>query len=95
LALPEGARALFCEAELAALMRSAISLVALASDRPAGISEQLEKEIQSVLRLHGRADWEMLLSLARLYDRDIGAKWPGQKPAMVRAFANLLGAKKS
>jgi hypothetical protein len=93
--LPDGTRHLFCEIELAALTRSAISLVALASGRPAGISEQSEKEIQSVLRLHGKADWEMLLSLARLYDRDIGARWSPQKPAMVRTFASLLGVKKS
>jgi hypothetical protein len=93
LSLPDDTRHLFCAIELEAIMRTAISLVALAQDRAAGgITEQTEREIQTALRLQGKADWDMVLALARMYDRDITTKL-GQRLVGIRRLSNFLGGR--
>jgi hypothetical protein len=93
LSLPDNARHLFCATELGAVMRVAISLVALAHDRAAGgITEQTEREIQAALRLQGKADWDMVLALARMYDRDITTKL-AQRLGGIRRLSSFLAAR--
>jgi hypothetical protein len=60
-----------------------------------GTNEQVEKEIQSVLRLVGRTDLEMVLALARLYDKDIMARLSGQRATTVRSFSGFLTARRT
>jgi hypothetical protein len=91
LSLPDDARRLFCATELGAVMRSAISLVALAHDRAAGgITEQTEREIQAALGLQGKGDWDMVLALARMYDKDIATKL-SQRLGAIRRLSSFLG----
>jgi hypothetical protein len=74
-------------------MRLAISLVALAHDRATGgITEQTEREIQAALRLQGKADWDMILALARMYDKDIATKL-GQRLGAIRRLSSFLGGR--
>jgi len=92
---PEDARSLFCEVELASIMRCAISLVAWAHDRlSSGMNESMEKDLQQALGLLGKADWDMVLALARLYSKDVAAKLAGQNQGRIRAFSSLLGVRK-
>jgi hypothetical protein len=48
--------------------------------------------MRTALGLIGQVDWDMVLSLAKLYDKDLTTKPPtGKKP---RPLAVLLGARK-
>jgi hypothetical protein len=97
--MPEDSRSFFSATQFGAAIRAAISLVAIVHGRLAagqgGTNEQIEKEIQSVLRLVGRTDLEMVLALARLYDKDIMARLSGQRTSTMRSFSGFLTARRT
>jgi hypothetical protein len=92
------ARFLFCAEQLAAILRTAIALVAIVQTRSAetiAVGDGLEKELKTALRLVGGVDWEIAVALARMYDKDITAKLNGGKRALIRAFSSILGPRKT
>jgi hypothetical protein len=95
---PDDARRLFCAEQLAAIVRTAVALVALVHTRPGDgqpLGEPVEREIRAALRLVGSADWDMAVAVARLYDKDITAKMSGGRRAQIRPFSSLLGPRKT
>jgi hypothetical protein len=92
--MPEDSRAFFCATQFGAIIRAAISLVAIVHGRLAaghtGTNEQMEKEIQSVLRLVGTLD--LYMALARLQDKDIVTRLSGQRTVPVWLFSGFLVA---
>jgi hypothetical protein len=87
---PPGARAFFCAQQLAAIVRIAVTLVALVQVKAPG--DAGEKEMRAALALIGQADWDMAVALARLYDKDVYTKLT--RPVRGRQVANWLGQRK-
>jgi hypothetical protein len=90
--VPKNAKAAICEQQLNAMLRCAISIVAIVREKQvasAGATvDQYEKEIQRALKLTG-ADWEMAFGVAQLYDRGIGgALDAGSKKGLARSLSS-------
>jgi hypothetical protein len=90
--VPKNARAAICEQQLGAMLRCAISIVAIVREKQVGSAgatvDQYEKEIQRALKLTG-ADWEMAFGVAQLYDRGIGgALDAGSKKGLARSLSS-------
>jgi hypothetical protein len=82
-------RARFCAEQLAAIVRTAISLVALMRVCP---GEATDSETRAALGLVGQGDWDMVVALARLYDRDVHTRLPTAKRS--RPLLGILGQKR-
>jgi hypothetical protein len=86
---PDNARFLFCAQQLAAIVRTAVALVAIVQtkgDEALASGDGAEKEMRAALRLVGAVDWEVAIALARMYDKDIAAKLNVGKSATIRGF---------
>jgi hypothetical protein len=91
--VPKNARRAICEQQLGAMLRCAISIVAIAHEKSTAgqltQGEQNEREIQRALRLTGTADWEMAVGVAQLYDRGIRSIFDVTNKKMIaRALAS-------
>jgi hypothetical protein len=92
--VPRGAQAAICKQQLGAMVRCAISIVAIVREKQVASSgatvEQYEREIQRALKLTGNgADWEMAFGVAQLYDRGIvGALDAGSKKGLAKSLSS-------
>jgi hypothetical protein len=95
---PSNARVLFCEEQMAALVRTGIALVAIVQTKGEdafAAGEAAEKEVRAALRLGGAGDWEIAVAIARMYDRDIAGKLNVGRLATIRPFPSILGPRKN
>jgi hypothetical protein len=83
-------RLFFCAEQLAGILRIAISFVALVQVSPP--TEAAERELRTALGLVGQGDWDLIVALARLYDKEIHTKLPPGKRS--RPLYGLLGARR-
>jgi hypothetical protein len=96
---PENSRFLFCAEQLAGIVRTAVSLVAIIQTRGGemmgGGGDSQEKELKTALRLVGAVDWEMVVALAKLFNKNIANKWNNVRKAMSQPFLNILGPRRA
>jgi hypothetical protein len=95
---PDNARFMFCAEHLAAIVRTAIAIVAIVQARasdPIPPGDAAGQATRTALRLVGPVDWEVAVALARMYDKDIVAKLNRGKRAGIRPFPSILGPRRT
>jgi hypothetical protein len=90
--VPPAAQAMICEQQLAAILRYGILIVAIHHEKLAsGVPPaDIDKEVQKSVNLTGLADFDMILGVAHLYDKDLGiaSSDSGSRRAAVRQMSS-------